>query len=98
MMRDCALEKNNLLFITEPDAAFSESFGKVKVRRLILCLDKILVPLARQQHNHEHKAVTERRESGNEYENLKYRSTKEAGVEMFSWFLPKRLRIYYRTS
>ncbi|GBC29240.2 hypothetical protein RIR_jg13279.t1 [Rhizophagus irregularis DAOM 181602=DAOM 197198] len=91
MMRDCALEKNNLLFITEPDAAFSESFGKVKVRRLILCLDKILVPLARQQHNHEHKAVTERRESGNE-------STKEAGVEMFSWFLPKRLRIYYRTS
>uniref|UniRef100_U9U754 Uncharacterized protein n=1 Tax=Rhizophagus irregularis (strain DAOM 181602 / DAOM 197198 / MUCL 43194) TaxID=747089 RepID=U9U754_RHIID len=56
-MRDCALEKNNLLFITEPDAAFSESFGKVK----------ILVPLARQQHNHEHKAVTERRESGNEY-------------------------------
>lgn len=30
-------------------------------------------------------------------ETIHFFSTKEAGVEMFSWFLPKRLRIYYRT-
>ncbi|CAB4437373.1 unnamed protein product [Rhizophagus irregularis] len=70
-MCDCALD---LLFTTERDAAFSESFGKVKVRRtknefnkivstatvFVACLDKILVPLFRQQHNYEHKVITER--------------------------------------